>query len=51
MKYIEEDLQKILKTVLKAHILFFNGPHKKLLKVRLSDIYYDKSHIKYYNFC
>ena len=50
-KYIEKDLQKILKKILKAYIFFSNRLCKKLLKVRLSDIYYNKSHIEYYNFC
>lgn len=50
-KYIEKDLQKILKTILKAHALFFDRPFKKLLKARLPNKYYSKSHMEYYNFC
>lgn len=29
----------------------FDKPCKNPLKARLFDIYYGKSHIKYYNFC
>ena len=50
-KYTEEDLQKILRTVLEAQAPPFDGPHKKLLKTRLPDVYFSKSHIECYNFC
>ena len=50
-KYIEEDLQKILKTIFKARAPPSDGPRKKPLKVRSPDIYCGKSHMEYYNFC
>ena len=50
-KYTEEDLQKILRTVLEAQVLPFDGHHKKPLKAKSSDMYYNKFHIKCYNFC
>ena len=49
-KYIEEDLQKILKTVLKAQVLTSDGAREKPLKGRSLDIYRGKSHMKCYNF-
>lgn len=48
---MEEDLQKILKNVLKARVFSSNKSCKKFLTARLSYIYYGKSHIKCYNFC
>ena len=50
-KYTEEDLQRILKTVLKARVPLSNTPRKKLLKARSPDVYHGKSHMEYYNFC
>ena len=50
-KYIEKDLQIILRTVLEAQALPFDRPRKKPLKTRSTDINCDKSHIEYYNFC
>lgn len=49
-KYIEEDLQKILRMVLKTRVFFSNKLNEKSLKARLPDIYYNKSYIEYYNF-
>ena len=49
-KYTEENLQKILKTVLETCIPLFDRPREQLLKVRSSNIYCDKFHIEYYNF-
>ena len=49
-KYTEEDLQKILRTVLKARAPSSDGPHEKPLKARLPDVYCDQSHIECYNF-
>ena len=50
-KYIEENLYKILKTILKTQALAFNGFYKKFLKSKSLDVYYSKSYRKYYNFC
>ena len=50
-KYTEEDLQKILRTVLKARIPPSDGPHKRPLKARSPNVYCDKSHIECYIFC
>ena len=50
-KYIKEDLQKIFKLILKAHISLFDGSCKKPLKAESSNIYCDKFHMEYYNFC
>ena len=49
--YIEKDLQKIFRTILKTRAFLFDKPCKKLLKARLFDVYCDKSYIEYYNFC
>lgn len=49
-KYMEENLQKILKTVLKACAPLSDRPCKKPLKVRSLDVYYNKFHIEWYNF-
>ena len=50
-KYIEEDLQRILKMVLEAQAPPFDGPREKSLKARLPDVYHDRFHMEYYNFC
>ena len=50
-KYIKENLQKIFKTVLEAQAPPFDRPREKLLKARLFDVYCDKFHMEYYNFC
>ena len=50
-KYTEEDLQRILRTVLETRALPFDGPRKKPLKARLPDVYRGKSHMECYNFC
>ena len=50
MKYTEKDLQKILRTVLKARTLS-DGTREKPLMARLPDIYCGKSHMECYNFC
>ena len=50
-KYTEEDLQKILRTVLEARAPPFDGPREKPLKARSPDVYCGKSHIECYNFC
>ena len=50
-KYIEEDLQKILRTVLKAQAPSSDGSCEKLLKARSLDVYCSKSHMECYNFC
>ena len=45
-KYIEEDLQRIFRTILEAQAPLSDGPRKKPLKARLPDVYYGKSHIE-----
>ena len=50
-KYIEEDLQKILRTVFKARASPSDGACEKPLKVRSSDVYCGKFHIECYNIC
>ena len=50
-KYTEEDLQKILKTVLKAQACPSDGPRKKALKARSPDVYCSKFNMECYNFC
>ena len=49
-KYTEENLQKILRTVLKARAPS-DGTREKPLKARSLDVYYGKSHMEFYNFC
>ena len=49
-KYTEKDLQRILRTVLKAWAPS-DGAHEKLLNARLPDVYCSKSHMECYNFC
>ena len=50
-KYIKENLQKILRTILEAYISLFVGPYEKLLKARSPNVYCNKSYIECYNFC
>ena len=50
-KYIEKDLQQILKVVLKVQVPTSDKFREKLLKARSSDMYCGKSYIEYYNFC
>ena len=49
-KYTEEDLQKILRTVLEARAPS-DGAREKPLKARLPDVYCGKSYMECYNFC
>ena len=51
-KYTEEDLQRILKTVLEARApTTSEEPQDKPLKAQSPDVYRGKSHMKCYNFC
>ena len=56
-KYTEEDLQRILKTVLEARapapapITFPEGPRERPLKARFPDVYRGENHLDCYNFC
>lgn len=51
-KHNQEDLQKILKTVLEAQALTTSEKSRdKPLKTCSSNVFYGKSHIKCYNFC
>ena len=50
-KYLEENVQKILKTVLKVQAPPSDRLCKKPLKTRLPDVYCGKSHMECYNFC
>ena len=50
-KYTEEDLQRILKTVLEARAPPSDGIREKPLKARSPDVYRGKSHMECYNFC
>ena len=51
-KYTEEDLQRILKTVLEARApTTFEEPRDKPLKARSPDVYRGNSHMECYNFC
>ena len=54
--YIEEEFQKIIWIVLEPQhpTPVLSAPsrtRKRLLKTRVLDMYYDKSHIECYNFC
>lgn len=54
-KYLEDVLQHIFKTVHKARtptafMVSSKNPHKRLLKARFLNIYWEKIHIEYYNF-
>ena len=50
-KYTEENLQKILRSVIEAQVPSFDGPYEKLLKARSPDINCGNSYIECYNFC
>ena len=50
-KYTKKDLQRILRTVLKARALPSDGTREKPLKARSPDVYRGKSHMECYNFC
>lgn len=51
-KYVEEDLQQILKIVLEVWTLATSEePQDKLLKARSLNVYYERSYIECYNFC
>ena len=50
-KYTEEDLQRILRTVLEARAPPSDGVREKSLKAKSPDVYYGKSHMECYNFC
>ena len=50
-KYTEEDLQRILRTVLEARAPPSDGAREKPLKARSPDVYRGKSHMECYNFC
>ena len=50
-KYTEEDLQKILRTILEARASPSDDSREKPLKARLFDVYRNKSHMECYNFC
>ena len=60
VRYLEADLQRILRTVLEARLLaptlapqprvFPNGPRKRPLKARFPELYRGKTHIECYNF-
>ena len=49
-KYTEKDLQRILRTVLKAWAPPCDGSREKQLKARSLDVYCGKSHMECYNF-
>ena len=51
IKYIKENLQKILKIVFKAQALTSDGPYEKPLKARLPNVYCGMFHMECYNFC
>lgn len=56
MNYSEDDFQHILKRVFEIKIpviilASLKSPWEKLLKTRFPDVYWKKTHIKYYNFC
>lgn len=50
-KYIEENLQKIFRSVLKARVPPFDRLCEKLLKAKSSNIYGGKFYMECYNFC
>ena len=51
VKYTEEDLQRILRTVFEARAPPSDGVCENPLKARSSDVYRGKSYIECYNFC
>ena len=67
VKYLENDFQRIVKTILKARLLSFSalglvpafiiaaalhykGLYERFLKAWFPNIYWDKTHLKCYNF-
>ena len=62
VRYLEDDFQRIFKTVLDFRPLalvpapivtaapYYESPHKRPLKTRFPNIYYDKTHLECYNF-
>ena len=62
VRYLEDDLQRILRTVLDfklpapipapviAAALHSEGPYRRSLKAQFPDIYWDKTHLECYNF-
>ena len=60
-KYSEENLQQILKTVLKARpsapllafqlLVFLDSPCERPLKARFFNLYCNKIYMEYHNFC
>ena len=58
VKYSKTDFQQILRTVLETRppaptpqlLVFSDGPYKKPLKARFSELYRGKTHIECYNF-
>ena len=60
-QYLEDDFQRIVKTVLDSRPLVcpsapapapqqYKGPRERPLKARFLDVYWGKIHLKYYNF-
>ena len=58
VRYLEADLQRILRTVLEARppalapqqLVFWESPCEQSLKARFPELYYSKTHIECYNF-
>ena len=62
VRYLEDDLQRILRTVLDSKLptpvpapivataLHYEGPRERLLKARFLDVYWGKTHMECYNF-
>ena len=50
-KYIEEDLQRIFKTILEARAPLSNDVCEKPLKAKSPDVYRGKFQMECYNFC
>ena len=60
VRYLEDDLQRILRTVLDSRPLalvpapaaapHYEGPRERPLKARFPDIYWGKTHLECYNF-
>ena len=62
IRYLEDDLQQILKTVsnfrpltpilapVVAAVPYYKGPSEQSLKAQFPDIYWDKTHLECYNF-
>ena len=51
IKYSKEDLQKIIRIVLKAQAPLSDNVGEKPLKARSPDVYCGKCYMEYYNFC